>query len=65
MRDPVAELDLACQLLRVTDDTLPPRNGSRYPTAPIRADLQAIAGWLRRHPATCADIALNMPKETT
>lgn len=57
----MAELDLACRWLRLTDDAVP--GGPRYPTAPVRADLAAIAGWLRRHPDAAADIGLNMPEE--
>lgn len=63
-RDPVAELDLACQWLRLADDALTGPASPRFPTAAVRADLSAIAGWLRRHPATAADIALNMPEDT-
>ncbi len=60
-RGPVAELDAACDWLRLLDDILR-RAGHRPCTAPARADLTAIAGWLRRHPGIAADIALNMPE---
>ncbi len=61
-RNPVDELDAACDWLRLLDDLLE-RAGHPPCTGPVRADVATIAGWLRRHPRTAVDIALNMPTE--
>ncbi len=64
VRDPVEELDAACAWLRLLDDML--RSLGQEPcTAPVRADLAAIAGWLNRHPHVADNIALNMPTQPT
>jgi hypothetical protein len=63
--DPVAVLDDACLWLRLGDDMTARLAGQPLlNTAPVRASLGAIAGWLRRHPAAAADIGLNMPGST-
>jgi hypothetical protein len=59
-RGPVAELDAARKWMTLTDDLLV-HVGSDPATAQCRAHLQAIGGWLRRHPDVAAGIALNMP----
>jgi hypothetical protein len=62
-RDPVAELDHACELLRLADDITRQATGQPLGSAGPRADLQAIAGWMRRHPHLTADIAKCLPDQ--
>jgi len=60
----VAELDAAVKWLRWADDLAIHATGQPAGTARCRAQLSAVAGWLRRHPDVATEIGLNMPGGT-